>query len=141
VSFFCVLTNIRASRKKVLAEQRCSQCHGVKRGEKSPDAAVPSFSDVADEPSLTEYTLRVFLKTPHPTMPNLIIKPDEMDDIVSYIVFAEAEALMVWGSGYVDLASAQTLRIARSELRIARSELRLWRSRKAKPVSIRAARQ
>ena len=48
---------------------------------------------------------------------------------------------MVWGSGYVDLASAQTLRIATSELRIARSELRLWRSRKAKPVSIRAARQ
>ena len=74
------------SRGKALAEQRCSQCHGVKRGEKSPDAAAPSFSDVAHEPSLTEYTLRVFLKTPHPTMPNLIIKPDEMDDIVSYIV-------------------------------------------------------
>jgi cytochrome c len=74
------------STGKVLAEQRCSQCHGVKRGEKSPYAAVPSFSDVADEPSLTEYTLRVFLRTPHPTMPNLIIKPDEMDDIVSYIV-------------------------------------------------------
>jgi hypothetical protein len=28
-----------------------------------------------------------------------------------------------------------------SELRIAKSELRVWRSRKAKPVSIRAARQ
>jgi len=74
------------STGKVLAEQRCSQCHGVKRGEKSPYVAVPSFTDVADEPSLTEYTLRVFLKTPHSTMPNLIIKPDEMDDIVSYIV-------------------------------------------------------
>jgi mono/diheme cytochrome c family protein len=71
---------------RVLAEQRCSQCHGVKSGEKSPNAAAPSFTDVADEPSLTEYTLRVFLQTPHPTMPNLIIKPDEMDDIVSYIV-------------------------------------------------------
>ena len=69
-----------------MAEQRCSQCHGVKSGEKSPNAAAPSFTDVADEPSLTEYTLRVFLQTPHPTMPNLIIKPDEMDDIVSYIV-------------------------------------------------------
>lgn len=74
------------SRGRVLAEQRCSQCHGVKRGGKSPNVAAPSFTDVADEPSLTEYTLRVFLRTPHPTMPNLIIKPDEMDDIVSYIV-------------------------------------------------------
>jgi cytochrome c len=74
------------SRGRVLAEQRCSQCHGVKRGEKSRNIAAPSFTDVADEPSLTEYTLRIFLRTPHPTMPNLIIKPDEMDDIVSYIV-------------------------------------------------------
>jgi cytochrome c len=74
------------SKGRVLAEQRCSECHGIKRGEKSPNAAAPSFTDVADEPSLTEYTLRVFLRTPHPTMPNLIIQPDEMDDIVSYIV-------------------------------------------------------
>jgi mono/diheme cytochrome c family protein len=73
------------SRGKVLAQQRCSQCHGINRGEKSPYLAVPSFTDVANEPSLTEYTLRVFLKTPHSTMPNLIINPNEMDDIVSYI--------------------------------------------------------
>jgi mono/diheme cytochrome c family protein len=69
-----------------LAEQRCSQCHGVKRGEKSPDVDAPSFTDISAEPSITEYMLRVFLQTPHPTMPNLIINPDEMDDIVNYIV-------------------------------------------------------
>ena len=74
------------SRGRILAEQRCSQCHGIKRGEKSPNVAAPSFTDVAAEPSLTEYTLRVFLQTPHPTMPNLIITRDEMDDLVSYIV-------------------------------------------------------
>jgi len=74
------------SRGRVLAEQRCSQCHGVKRGEKSPDVDAPSFTDISAEPSITEYMLRVFLQTPHPTMPNLIINPDEMDDIVSYIV-------------------------------------------------------
>lgn len=79
--------NTRAdqSRGRVLAEQRCSHCHGVKRGEKSPAADAPSFTDVAAEPSISEYMLRVFLQTPHPTMPNLIIKPDEIDDIVSYI--------------------------------------------------------
>jgi hypothetical protein len=41
---------------------------------------------VAAEPSMTEYALRAFLKTPHPTMPNIMMKPDDMDDVVSYIL-------------------------------------------------------
>ena len=73
-------------RGKALAEQQCSHCHGVKRGEKSPYVAVPSFTEVAAEPSMTEYALRSFLRTPHPTMPNLIIAPVDIDDIVGYIV-------------------------------------------------------
>ena len=35
---------------------------------------------------MTEYALRAFLKTPHPTMPNIMMKADDMDDIVSYIL-------------------------------------------------------
>src|ERR1041385_5614155 len=62
------------SRGRGLAEQQCSHCHGVKQGEKSPYVAVPSFTEIAAEPSMTEYALRVFLQTPHPTMPNLIIR-------------------------------------------------------------------
>ena len=69
-----------------MAEQQCSHCHAVKRDEVSSDPEAPSFAEVAAEPSITEYMLRVFLKTSHPTMPNLIIKPDDVDDLVSYIM-------------------------------------------------------
>jgi len=74
------------ARGRILAEQQCSQCHAVKRDDLSPDPDAPSFADVAAEPSITEYMLRVFLKTPHPTMPNLIIKSNDVDDLVSYIM-------------------------------------------------------
>jgi mono/diheme cytochrome c family protein len=74
------------ARGRILAEQQCSHCHAVKRDEVSSDPEAPSFAEVAAEPSITEYMLRVFLKTSHPTMPNLIIKPEDVDDLVSYIM-------------------------------------------------------
>ena len=73
------------SRGKKLAEQQCSQCHGVKRNEKSPSFGVSSFTEIADEPSITENALRVYLNTSHPKIPSLIIKTEDIDDIVSYI--------------------------------------------------------
>jgi mono/diheme cytochrome c family protein len=80
--------NARAdvSNGAVLSEQLCSQCHAVKPGQSSPRSAAPTFPSVAADPSITELSLRAFLRTPHWTMPNIIVKPDDMDDIASYIV-------------------------------------------------------
>ena len=75
-----------APRGESLAQSWCSQCHAVKPDQSSANPAAPRFSDVAAEPSMTEYALRAFLKTPHPTMPNIMMKPDDLDDIVSYIL-------------------------------------------------------
>ncbi len=75
-----------AARGRILSEQACSQCHGVRPNESSVNPKAPSFSAVAAEPSITEYSLRVFLRTPHSTMPNLMMKPDDIDDIVSYLL-------------------------------------------------------
>lgn len=75
-----------APRGENLAQSWCSQCHAVKPDQTSPNPAAPRFPDVAAEPSMTEYALRAFLKTPHPTMPDIMMKPDDMDDIVSYIL-------------------------------------------------------
>jgi cytochrome c len=75
-----------ASRGQVLSQQWCSQCHAVKPSWLSLDPAAPSFPDISAEPSTTEYSLRVFLRTPHPTMPNFVIGPGDVDDIVSYII-------------------------------------------------------
>jgi cytochrome c len=75
-----------AGNGRILAQQWCLQCHGVRAGELSTDPKAPSFSAIAAESSATEYALRVFLRTPHPTMPNFILGSEDIDDLVSYIV-------------------------------------------------------
>jgi mono/diheme cytochrome c family protein len=74
------------SRGLALSERWCSQCHGVTPNEGSHNADAPRFVDVAAEPSVTEYSLRVFFRTPHATMPNFVLNPDDIEDIISYIL-------------------------------------------------------
>jgi mono/diheme cytochrome c family protein len=64
----------------------CTECHAVTTDARSPNPNAPSFSDLAAQGSTTELSLRAFLRTPHPTMPNIIIKPDDTDDIIAYIL-------------------------------------------------------
>jgi mono/diheme cytochrome c family protein len=70
-----------------LARRVCSACHRV---EKTPEATIflpgPAFKTIADTPSTTAISLRVFLRTPHKNMPNLILTENETDDVVSYIL-------------------------------------------------------
>jgi cytochrome c len=79
--------NARAdvARGAALAEQWCSQCHGIRPNAPSANPKAPNFSAIAAEPSATEYSLRIFLRTPHETMPNFILKSDDIDDLVAYL--------------------------------------------------------
>ena len=77
---------VDAGRGRILAQQWCSQCHGVRADKGSTDPDAPSFSAIAGEPTATEYALRVFLRTPHSTMPNFVLGAEDIDDLVSYIV-------------------------------------------------------
>ena len=36
-------------------------------------------------PSMSELAIKVFLRTPHPTMPNIILSPEEIDSVAAYI--------------------------------------------------------
>ena len=69
-----------------MAEEWCSECHSVAPNRSSGNSAAPSFKAVAAESSTTAYGLRVFLRTPHETMPNFVLNADDIDDIVSYIL-------------------------------------------------------
>ena len=71
---------------KSLAQKWCAECHSIGGDRPSPNLAAPTFAQVAAQPSITEYTLRAFLRTPHETMPNITFTPDQMDDIVDYII-------------------------------------------------------
>jgi mono/diheme cytochrome c family protein len=70
-----------------LARSVCAVCHFVEvedTGDSWADA--PAFQDVADDPAITAISLRVFLRSSHDNMPNLMLTEVETDDIVSYIL-------------------------------------------------------
>ena len=75
-----------AAAGESLAERWCSQCHAVKRNQASPNLKAPTFPEVAAQPSITEYTLRVFLHIEHVAMPNFMLKPEDADMLVDYIM-------------------------------------------------------
>jgi mono/diheme cytochrome c family protein len=67
------------------AQKVCADCHPVE-----PDTAtlsqVPSFQEVADTTGMTPRALVVWLTTSHPNMPDIILAPDDMDNVVAYIM-------------------------------------------------------
>ena len=75
---------VAAGRK--LVEAWCMTCHATDANTVGPSNAAPNFARVANQPSTTELALKVFLRSSHPSMPNLVLTPEQSDDIVSYIL-------------------------------------------------------
>lgn len=72
---------------RALATRDCASCHLVTDNQAGPAMdGVPSFVSIARMPSTTELSLRAFLRTPHPPMPDLTLTRRQMDDVVSYIL-------------------------------------------------------
>jgi mono/diheme cytochrome c family protein len=69
------------------AEAVCAECHAVKKGQRaSPHERAPAFELVANARGMTEMALRVWFQSPHPSMPNLVLKEKTADDLVAYIM-------------------------------------------------------
>lgn len=68
------------------AQKVCSDCHAVERDTAALFSQVPSFQEVADTEGMTPRALVVWLTTSHPNMPDIIIAPDDMDNVVAYIM-------------------------------------------------------
>ncbi|MGI9476126.1 MAG: c-type cytochrome [Hyphomicrobiaceae bacterium] len=72
---------------KIYAQTHCVSCHSVVRdGNSSPVTAATPFQTIANTAGITRTALFVFFRSPHPTMPNLIIRGDDLDDIIAYIL-------------------------------------------------------
>jgi mono/diheme cytochrome c family protein len=70
-----------------MARRDCSGCHAVERDELPYETGgIPPFQAVARDPAVTETALRVFLRTTHPSMPNIMLTQDEIDNVVAYIL-------------------------------------------------------
>ena len=74
-----------------LACGACAQCRVVSKDQMVDPGIGPSLLEVAGHPATTALSLRAFLQTPHPTMPNLILTPEETDDIVAYLLALKGE--------------------------------------------------
>jgi mono/diheme cytochrome c family protein len=75
------------SRGRAAALQLCSGCHFVEPGQRIPLAVgAPPFPALANDPAVTEFRLRSFLRTPHPVMPMLILSAEETDSIIAFVM-------------------------------------------------------
>jgi len=69
-----------------VAIRQCAGCHAVSEAQSRPATdAAPAFITIARDPTITDESLRVFLKTPHPRMPSVILSPEDADHVVSYV--------------------------------------------------------
>lgn len=67
-----------------LAEAWCRDCHAFELSEGSGRG--PDLVRIANRTSTTELSLKVFLRTNHRSMPNLIIAPDQADILAQFIL-------------------------------------------------------
>lgn len=76
-----------ADRGRDFAEKTCSECHAVRKENGiSPRVEAPPFKAIADLPSTTRMALTVWFRSPHPTMPNLVLSAEETDNVIAYIL-------------------------------------------------------
>ncbi len=68
------------------AQRACAECHAVDKDTTMLFSDVPSFQDVADSEGMSPRALAVWLQTSHPNMPDFIIPPDDMDNVIAYIM-------------------------------------------------------
>ena len=69
-----------------LAAAWCKDCHSIEAATAGASSGPPDFTAIANRHATTALSLKVFLQTSHPTMPNIILKPDESDSLVNYIL-------------------------------------------------------
>ena len=74
-----------------LAREVCAQCHLAAKDQVVDPGVGPSLFEVAQHPGTTALSLRAFLQTPHATMPNLMLTPEETDDIIAYLLTLKGE--------------------------------------------------
>jgi cytochrome c2 len=69
------------------AKKFCSKCHGVEAKDvSSPNPDAPTFKEYANRLIPAATALAIWLQSPHPTMPELVVPLDDREDVIAYIV-------------------------------------------------------
>jgi cytochrome c len=75
-----------ASEGHRLAEAWCKSCHAIEPDITGTLNQTPSFEAIANRHGTTALSLKVFLRTSHQNMPNLVFTPDQADALANYIL-------------------------------------------------------
>lgn len=74
------------ARGLAYSQSVCAACHAVETGQtRSPNPQAPPFEVIANLPGMTPTALNAWLHSPHPSMPNVIVTPDDRDDVAAYL--------------------------------------------------------
>jgi len=76
--------SIAAGRK--VAANICANCHEISPTNYPTTVIGPKFDDIANLPSTTALSLKVFLRSSHNRMPNFILSSADTDDVIAYIL-------------------------------------------------------
>jgi hypothetical protein len=76
----------RHSLGRQVAIELCSSCHQVTERRPQPRRNVASFFAIANLPSTTALSLKVFLRSNHKGMPNLIVSESDSNVLIDYIL-------------------------------------------------------
>jgi mono/diheme cytochrome c family protein len=79
-----------ASEGHRLAEALCQPCHAIEPHMAALSNQAPSFEAIANRHGTTALSLKVFLKTNHENMPNLINAPEQANALANYILSLKA---------------------------------------------------
>ena len=68
----------------------CVGCHAVRKTEESINPLAPPFTTIAEVKGMSATALNVTLLSPHRTMPNIMLEPQERADVIAYILSLKA---------------------------------------------------
>jgi mono/diheme cytochrome c family protein len=69
------------------AAQHCAGCHDIKTpNPMTTGSGVPTFATVANTAGITRTSLLVWMQNSHPDMPDLILEPQDLDNVIAYIL-------------------------------------------------------
>jgi mono/diheme cytochrome c family protein len=69
------------------ARESCGECHAVEPNDfSSPILEAPGFEEIANIPAMSRLALVSFFQTSHELMPNFVVPPEEVDNLVVYIM-------------------------------------------------------
>ena len=73
----------------IYAKEVCANCHAIVSDEASPVRNAPTFDEIAEQSNGSATTVIERIQAVHPTMPNIPMEQEELNDLAAYILTSD----------------------------------------------------